>query len=323
MPYILPLDFDPPRHRVDRIEVNPHLAPGPMAVLEDAIRDVADELIDTFIGQGSCDIAQDFARRLPGTVFFRLIVGEGDDEFRRVEPSARALSFDRDPAKKGEAAGVLLDWASNLLGDRAAHAHSPDVVEAVRHLGEDGTTFAPQELYSGLQILAMGGIGTSADLIGAVVCMLSADRGLQQRVRGDLTLVPALVEEALRLEPPVTMMFRTATRDVTIAGKQIRQGQRVGLFFGAANRDPAVFERPNDVDIDRAHNPHLAFGAGVHRCVGSNLARLQVRIAVEQLLTRLAPFAIPDGARVEYTSDQERGPSSLPLTFPPGEPRVS
>ena len=114
------------------------------------------------------------------------------------------------------------------------------------------------------------------------------------------------------------MLFRTATRDVEIAGQQVRKGDKVGLFFGAANRDPAVFDRPDEVDIDRPRNPHLSFGAGVHRCVGSNLARLQVRVAVEQLLARLSPFRLPEGAKVQYAGDLSRGPLSLPLEFTAG-----
>ena len=94
---------------------------------------------------------------------------------------------------------------------------------------------------------------------------------LQERVRDDLSFVPALIEESLRLEPPLPLMFRTARRDVELAGQQIKAGDKVGMFFGAANRDPAVFERPEEVDIDRPHNRHLTFGGGPHRCIGSNL----------------------------------------------------
>src|SRR5207302_4542950 len=98
------------------------------------------------------------------------------------------------------------------------------------------------------------------------------------------------------------IMFRTVTRDVEIDGQHLKEGDKVGLFFGAANRDPTVFERPDEVDIDRPHNRHLTFGAGTHRCIGSNLARLQIRVAVEQLVTRLSPFRMPEGAEVVYFS---------------------
>jgi cytochrome P450 len=112
--------------------------------------------------------------------------------------------------------------------------------------------------------------------------------------------------------------FRTVHRDVEIAGQQLRRGDKVGMSFGAANRDPSVFDHPDQVDLDRPHYRHLSFGAGVHRCIGSNLARLQIRVAAEQLIDRLSPFWLPDGAQIEYSSRQARGPISIPLEFSPG-----
>jgi cytochrome P450 len=232
---------------------------------------------------------------------------------------ARIISFDADLARRGAAVGQLRAWVAELFAARTSQPRSRDIVQAIMSLaGEPASDLTEEELYSGVEVLALGGIGTSADLIGAIVCILSRDPDLQDRVRNDLRLVPALVEEALRLEPPLAVVFRTATRDVSIDGHHIERGQKVGLFIGAANRDPAVFDRAEYVDIDRERNPHLTFNAGVHRCLGSNLARLQVKVAVEQLLTRLSPFRIPAGGRVEYLTRQERGPCSVPLEFTPG-----
>jgi len=315
MPYIVPIDTDPPRQRTYRKKVNPYLAPKAVNGLEGDIRDIANELVDTFVERGRCDIAVQFARKFPGTVFFRLMVRTDDEDFRQVEPSARALSFDPDKQKKAEAAANMRAWASRVFAARKAEPQVSDVVNAVMHLEDSGDSFEEHELYSGLQILAQGGIGTSANLIGSIVLVLCQHPEIQERVRRDPRLVPALVEEVLRLEPPAAMLFRTATRHAEIAGQQVKKGDKVRLFFGAANRDPAVFDRPDDVDIDRPRNPHLSFGAGVHRCVGSNLARLQVRVAVEQLLARLSPFRLPEGTKVQYAGDLSRGPLSLPLEF--------
>jgi cytochrome P450 len=318
MPYIMPIEVDPPRHRAYRMTVNPQLTPGRVSVYEDAIRGIANELIDPFVGRGSCDIAKEFARLFPGTVFFRLVVHCPDAQFHEVEPWARVISFESDnPERFAEAARHLREWSGSVIEARAGEPPTDDVVDAVSHLRDTGYPFADDELWSGLQILAQGGIGTSASAIGATVVILSAHTDLQERVRKDLALIPALMEEVLRLEPPVPLMFRKATRDVEVAGQQIPKGDMVGIFFGLANRDPAVFEDPDEVDIDRAHNRHLAFGGGVHRCIGSNLARLQIRIALEQLIERLSPFRIPDGAPVEYVSLQARGPMSIPLEFSP------
>jgi cytochrome P450 len=316
LPYIMPIDIDPPRQRVYRKQLNPHFAPRMVYRYENDIRDIADELIDTFIDRGSCDIAVEFARKFPGTVFFRLIVCCSDEDFRAVEPSARMISFEsEDPEKFTRAAANFREWAAKVLGSRGGQPRAPDVVDAVMHLTDTGTAFADHELLSGLQILAQGGIGTSASVIGVVMRVLAEQPRLQERVRADNSLIPALIEECVRLEPPVALIFRTATRDVEVAGRPIKKGQKIGLLFAAANRDPEVFDQPDAVHIDRPHNRHLAFGAGPHRCIGSNLARLQIRVAIERLLERLGSFRIPDGAEVTYLSGQARGPASVPLEF--------
>jgi cytochrome P450 len=321
LPYFMPIEADPPRQRVYRHNVNPFLAPNALVKLEAAIRGIADQLIDGFVERGSCDLVAEFARKLPGTVFFQLIIGEDGALLRQLEEWARALSFDPDRDRRYEAAANMRKWAAGVLRERESRSQIADVVDAVLHLGDGGETFEENDLWTGVTILAQGGIGTSAQLIGSTINILCEQPDLQQRVRDDLELVPRLLEEMLRMEPPVTVMFRTATRDVEIGGQQVEKGDKVGLMFSAANHDPTVFDHPEEVDIDREPNAHIAFGLGVHRCIGSNLARLQVRVAVEQLLTRLSPFRMPDGGRVEYFGGAQRGPAYLPLEFTPG-PKV-
>jgi cytochrome P450 len=318
MPYIMPVDIDPPRQRVYRKAVNPSLVPGQLLPLEAGIRDIADELIDTFIERGRCDIAVQFARRFPGTVFFRLIVKLGDEEFERVERAAWDMSFSVDPSTRGRASVNLRGWAKEALEKNAGDPTSKDVISAIKRLAETGEPFAEHEYYSGLSILAQGGIGTSANAIGAIMRLLAEHPQVQERVRADLSLVPAVVEESLRLEPPLPLMFRRVKHDIEVEGQELKAGQWLALFFGAANRDPDVYGHPDEFDIDRPHFRHLTFGAGPHRCIGSNLARQQIRIAIEQLVSRLSPFEIPAGAVIEYASNQARGISSMPLGFTPG-----
>ncbi len=318
VPRMAPIELDPPRHRVYRKHVNPTLTVKKVSPLEDQIRAIADELIDPFIDRGSCDIAKDFARQFPGTVFFRLMTHSTDEEFHQAEPAARQISFESDDKEKFAAAAARLRaWAGRVFESRGSDPTEDDLVGAIMNLADDGEPWLDHEYMSGLQILAQGGIGTSASVIGAVMITLAADRELQDRVRADQALIPDLIEEVLRLESPVPIMFRTAQRDIEVEGQQIKAGDKVCLVFGAAGRDPAVFDHPDQVDLDRPHCRHLAFGAGVHRCIGSNLARLQIRVAIQQLVTRLSPFWIPDGAEVEYSSRQSRGPVSIPLAFSP------
>jgi cytochrome P450 len=206
-------------------------------------------------------------------------------------------------------------WAVEILKSRRGDPVADNIVSAVMQLNDSGRSFTEDEISSGLQVLVQGGIGTSASAISSIMLILSQDQALQDRVRQDRSAIPRLMEECLRLEAPTPLMFRTATRDIEIAGQYIRKGEKVGLFYGAANRDPTVFDRPDEVDLDRIHCRHLTFGAGAHRCIGSNLARLQIRIAVEQLLTRLGEFSLPEGTEIPYSSLQARGPLSVPLKF--------
>jgi cytochrome P450 len=317
MPRLVPIELDPPRQRAYRSTVNPHLTIRALSALEDSILAIVDELIDPLTGRDRCDIATEFARILPGTVLFRLLFRAGDDDFRIAEPAAKVISFDSDRDRTAAAAATLRGWAATVFAARADGPAIDDVIAAVMRLGDTGFEFADHEYSSGLQLLIQGGIGTSASAIGAAMRILAEQPDLQARVRADLGLVPALIEETLRLETPLPLMFRTAVRDVEIAGCPIRAGDKVGLFFGAANRDPDVFERPDEVILDRPHNRHLSFGAGPHRCIGSNLARMQVRIAIRRLLERLGPFRIPGDAAVGYFSLQARGPNSVPLEFLP------
>ena len=319
VPRIVPIEIDPPRHQAFRKQVNPALTVKAVSPLEDEIRAIADELIDAFIGRGECDLAADFARKFPGTVFFRLIVHCTDEDFYRAETAARVMSFESgDREKFAAAAARLRGWAARVLADRAAQPAQDDIVNAIMHLADAGQAWPDDERATGLQLLAQGGIGTSASAIGAIAVALARDQDLQRRVRGDQSLIPGLIEEVLRLEAPVPLMFRTARNSVEIGGLQVKAGDKVCLAFGAAGRDPAVFDRADEADLGRPHCRHLAFGAGAHRCIGSNLARLQIRIAVQQLVSRLGTFAIPGGATVTYSSRQARGPSSVPLQFTGG-----
>lgn len=322
VPYIMPMESDPPRQRSYRKQINPHLTAKVLAPHEDAIRQIADGLIDAFIDKGRCDISKDFARRFPGTVFLKEILGCPASDFQVAEPIARDITYaPPDSQRWADAMNGLRAWSKNTLAGRDDDDHGTpepgDIVSAMRHLDDnpDGTVFSDHEHASGLQILVQGGIGTSASVLGVMIRVLCEDQAMQERVRQDPELIPTLIEECIRLEPPLPLSFRTVTRDVEVDGQKIEKGQKVALFFAAANRDPSVFEHPDVPDLDRPHYRHIGFGVGVHRCIGSNLARLQIRVAFEQIMSRLSPFWLPEGAEIEYMSLQARGPMSIPLEF--------
>ena len=136
----------------------------------------------------------------------------------------------------------------------------------------------------------------------------------QQRLRDEPELVPVAVEELLRAYSPVTMA-RLASEDTTLGGREVAEGDRILLSFPAANRDPEVFERPEEVIIDRQVNRHIAFGSGIHRCAGSNLARMEMQVAIGEFLAMVPPFELEDPDAVTWAGGQVRGPRHLPIAF--------
>ena len=321
MPYIMPIDIDPPRQRTYRKQVNPHLTVKALVDLEGSIREVADELIDGFASVGCCDIAVEFTRKLPGTVLFRLLFQCSDDDFRTVEPWARVLSFEPDPARTARAAGELRAWAGRMLASRADWPGTDDVVTAVMHLGDSGETFAEHEFLSGLQILIQGGIGTAGNAPARSCASSPKIRHCQRRVRDDHSLIPALVEECLRIEPPTPLLFRTATSDVEVAGQQVKAGDKVGLFFAAANRDPAVFERPDEVDVDRPTTATSPSAPGPTVASGRTWPDCRSGWRSRSCSPGSARSGCRVGAEMTYASGQTRGLASLPLEF--GVPAAS
>jgi cytochrome P450 len=323
LPYFMPQEFDPPRQRPYRQQINPYLTPTMVALYEPRIRGIADELIDAFVDRSSFDLCQEFGRKFPGTVFFRLVAGSSDEEFKAVEPQARIVAFTRDQDERARAAAEVRAWASRVFQSRASRPAETDIVDAVFHLRDTGASFSDDELLTGLGLLAMGGIGTSSSAIASIVRLLCEHPHVQRRARQNLGIVPAIVEETLRMEPPLSMVFRTVTRGARVAGRYLKQGEKVCVLFGAANRDPAVFDRPDEFDIDRRQARHLTFSGGPHRCIGSNLARLQIRIAIEQLLLRLGPFRLASGAVIEYAPPNlARSLWSLPIEIEMARPRA-
>jgi cytochrome P450 len=175
----------------------------------------------------------------------------------------------------------------------------------------DGEPIPDDELVNMLFLLLIAGVDTTWSAIGSSMLHLATHPDDRRRLAADPSLIPTATEEFLRAYAPV-FIARVATQDTELAGCPINQGSWVMLSFNAANRDPEVFEQPEEVVIDRAVNRHAAFGLGVHRCLGSNLARLEMTIALEAWLARFPEFSLTDPAAVTFSAGQVRGPRSIP-----------
>src|SRR5207248_2990854 len=166
-------------------------------------------------------------------------------------------------------------------------------------------------------LLILGGLDTTAGALGQIMIRFCREPETAQLLRRQPELIPGAVEELLRLEGPFIAIARTAMRDVEVGGQQIKEGDKVMIYWASANRDEDEFSCPHQFDLDRKANRHLAFGVGTHRCPGSNLARLNLRVALQEITRRMADFKLQDGAEIGYHSALNRAPLTVPIRFTP------
>jgi cytochrome P450 len=177
-----------------------------------------------------------------------------------------------------------------------------------------GEKLSPRHVFGTILLLIIAGIDTTWSGIGSSLWHLATHKEDRERLVREPELIPSAVEEFLRAYSPVTMA-RIVAEDTEVNGCPMHEGDRILMAFPAANRDPKQFDRPDEVIIDREHNRHVAFGAGIHRCAGSNLARMEMRVAIEEFLARVPDFELRDDAEVTWAGGQVRGPRTIPVRF--------
>jgi cytochrome P450 len=171
-----------------------------------------------------------------------------------------------------------------------------------------------------LQLIAAG-LRTTSHALGYIMIRLAERPDLRSTLEANPPLLPSAIEEFLRIDAPSAGSVRTVQRDMVVGGTQLKEGDRVWLLIAGANRDPREYESPDELDIGRVQARHLSFGYGAHYCLGVHLARLELRVALEELLPRLGDFQIDEGG-ISYDSGCSRGPGELPISFPPGPRRT-
>ena len=190
-----------------------------------------------------------------------------------------------------------------------------DLISFLLQAEIDGEPVPMPVVRGNVGLMLVAGIDTTWSSIGSALWHLAAHPEDRQRLVDEPELIPTAVEEFLRAYSPVTMA-RVAAKDGTLGDRDVKEGDRVVLTFNAANRDPEVFENPEEVIIDRQKNRHIAFGSGIHRCAGSNLARMEMTVAIEEFLKAIPEFELKDPDAVTWAGGQVRGPRNLPVTFP-------
>lgn len=307
-----PITSDPPFHQHARRLLLPPFAPKQIDPWEDDVRALCNELIDAMGDTDVVDAALQYAQHIPVNVIARMLGFplEDADMFRgfvhdvleavNVAPGARLSAFEK-----------LDRYIDAQVAD---HIERPrgDLTDYLLHATIFDQPLSPEHVRGSIVLLLVAGIDTTWSAIGASIFHLAGNAPDLERLNREPELWPTAIEEFLRAYAPVTMA-RMVAQDVEFHGCPMKKDEWVLLPFPAANLDPAEFERADEVLIDREVNRHAAFGLGIHRCLGSNLARLEMRIAVETFVERFPEFELADPAAVRWSVGQVRGPRELPI----------
>ncbi len=289
---LIPIDIDPPDHARYRRILLPLFTPRAVARLEDGMRSTARELLAQVSEQAVADVSALYARPMPTIVFSRL-AGFPEQDWPKFDAWVDDIIYERtvDPARARAAAREVVDYFDRLLRARRESADRQDLISQLLGARIDGRPLTHDELISYCYLLFVAGLDTTAWAIRSSLWYLARDQEAQERLRREPGLIPAAAEEFLRTLSPVQAMARTCRADTEIRGRRLRAGDRVLLVFGAGNRDPDNFESPDEIRIGREANRHLAFGAGIHRCLGSHLGRRELVVALEEFLSAVPGFS--------------------------------
>jgi cytochrome P450 len=307
-----PITSDPPEHRPARMVLLPAFTPDAISKLEPRARAMCNELIDTFIARGACDAAVEYAQEIPTRLIAHMMdLPESDgDLYRRWIKMILEESI-TDVSKVVQASEEMQSYFMAKVLDRQGKQGS-DLISYLANVEVNGSKLPAESVFGALQLLLIAGIDTTWSGIGSCIWHLARTPGDRRRLIAEPALMPTAIEELLRAYAPVTMA-REVIKETEINGCTFKPGEMVMLSFPTANRDPEVFPDADKVLIDRKENRHAAFGLGIHRCIGSNLARMELTVAVEELLKRIPEFSLAD--TVTWSEGTVRGPRKLPLTF--------
>ncbi|OBJ89531.1 cytochrome P450 [Mycobacterium asiaticum] len=322
---LIPLQVDPPDHAKYRRILDPLFTPREMARREPQVTALVNEMIDRFADRGECDFHAEFAVPLPCTVFLQLLglPLQDLDKFLEwkdgvIRPDG-ATDWDDRHAASAPVALQIYEYFDRAIDDHIASPRD-DVLSAMIAADlkdEDGAPkkLTREELLDICFLFLIAGLDTVTDSLDCFFVFLARHPEHRHQLVEQPDILPHAIEELLRWETPVPGVARVAMQEVEVGGCPIHKGDRVSPLLGAANTDPAEFPEPELVDFARNPNRHRAFGGGPHRCLGSHLARMELRVALREFHRRIPDYEIPPGTELKYTAAL-RSVESLPLTFP-------
>jgi cytochrome P450 len=312
------LAMDPPEHGRIRALVNRGFTPRRVQDLEPNIRALATHYIDAFVDKGECDFVAEFAGKLPMDVVSEMVgVPPADrDELRAWADLVlhREEGNPNVPPEGMAAAANLLGYFSKHVGANRANPKD-DLTGALIDVEVDGDHLADEDIVAFLFLMIIAGNETTTKLLANALYWLGRNPDERARVDADPSLIPQWAEETLRYDPSSQLIARTTTCDVEVRGHSIPEGSRVGLLIGSANRDERAFERPDVYEVTRNTANSLAFGQGTHFCLGASLARLEARVALEEIQRRIPGWRVREEGLSRVHSSNVRGFAVFPIEF--------
>jgi len=317
-----PVTLDPPQHAPARRLLLPAFSPKAIERLTPITRDIARDLIAEIVERGGdatsfrADAAIDYAQHLTVRVIAGMIGIPVSEEPQFTDWVVRILKDGATDLEVQSRAGreVREYFAQRIEEHRADPGPPDDLITYLINTEVDGAPLPPKHMIGILYVLLLAGIDTTWSSLGSSLWHLAIHASDLARLAAEPELMPTAVEEMLRLYAPATMA-RIVTDEVKVGGRRLCPGERVLLPFPAANRDPDVFENPDEAVIDRTVNRHATFGLGIHRCLGSNLARMELQVGLEEWVAAFPAFHLAPGAEATWTGGQVRGPNSVPVVI--------
>ena len=316
LPLLLPEESDPPLHTAWRNAINPHLSPMTVAKYEAAVRADVNELIDRFIDKGEVEFIAEFGAILPGWAFFKNVLGVPVDQLGLLVDGVEQGTFGPVDERAGHFAKVFA-YLDEYLKQRATEPPRGDMVDTILQgvKYQDGSISPWEHKLSILVDLTFGGIATTTYVMASAIHHLATHPGDREALADNPSMMPNAIEEFARCFPPIVGLGRTCMKDAEVAGTTIKEGDFVMLAYSASSRDPRTVKDPHKVDITRESVLHSTFGVGPHRCVGSNLARLELRATLEEWLKRIPEFGLKPGTGPTYEPAFLRSMRKLELVF--------
>lgn len=317
---LIPLEVDPPDQLAYRGLLSPLFSPRQVARIEERLRDQTNMLIDAFVDRGECDLITEFCERQPTMALWQEpflgdpIPIEGEDDWVGVF-QAWIHDFAHEPTKTLEAGQQISAYLMRLIEHRRENP-ADDIPTLLVSAEINGRPLSEEEQHDYLMMLFAAGVETTAASLGAIFHFLARNDDVRGRLAAEPDLIPTAAEEFLRLLGPTQATRRTLKSDVELRGVTMSAGDPVVLLWGSADRDEEEFPAADKCVVDRFPNRHLAFGAGTHRCLGSNLARLELKLSLQELLRRIPDFKVPvDDSELEWAVGVDRSLKHLPIVF--------